>query len=129
MARLESSLVDLCQACLTNSLDQHIPTWSVDTAIGVVMAAGGYPQNYPKGDIIDLNKFEQNKDIKLFFAGVKNDKNFITNGGRVLCITAKDKNIQLAQTKVYAAVKNIEFSQAYYRRDIGFKEIKRLNQG
>ena len=125
MARLESSLVDLCQSCLNNTLLLHTPRWNNDTAIGVVMAASGYPQSYAKGDEITINDLDE--DVQVFFAGVKLENNtFITSGGRVLCITAKAENIKLAQEKVYKAIKNIAFTQAYFRNDIGFKEVRRL---
>ena len=89
------------------------------------MASKGYPGAYKTGKVINnLNKVKNMKDIEIFHAGTKSDSSIIkSNGGRVLSITATGKNIDLARSKAYDAVKTIEWKGGFYRNDIGIKNI------
>jgi phosphoribosylamine---glycine ligase len=125
LMRLKSDLVDLCMAGVEGRLDQVTAQWDPRTALGVVMAAGGYPDDYRKGDQISgLDKIED--EVKVFHAGTRleNDQ-VLTHGGRVLCVTALGKTVTAAQQKAYNNVKKIHWNGVYYRTDIGFKAIMR----
>lgn len=123
MMRLQSDLVDLCDAAIDGQLDQITAEWSDDPAVGVVLAAGGYPESYAKGDII-TGLDTQSKAVKVFHAGTKLDNNnIVTNGGRVLCVTATGATVKDAQQKAYAMVDKIKFNNSYCRRDIGYRAI------
>ncbi len=125
LMRLQSDLVELCIAALEGRLDQVNAQWDSRSALGVVMAAGGYPDHYRKGDIIQgLDRIDP--DVKVFHAGTA-DKNgdVLTQGGRVLCVTALGNTIQEAQQKAYTNVKRIHWPDVYYRNDIGFKAIQK----
>jgi phosphoribosylamine--glycine ligase len=126
MMRLKSDLVELCLAATEKRLDSAHAEWDPRVALGVVMAAGGYPADYNKGDIISgLNSAENQADLKIFHAGTANDgENVVTAGGRVLCNVALGCDIKEAQDKAYMLTKNITWAKAYYRTDIGFKAIK-----
>ena len=91
------------------------------------MVSKGYPDKYEKGfEIKGLEKFEKDENIKVFHSGTKfiNGK-IVTDGGRVLSVTAKDRTIESSIEKVYKAIKNIDFKNAYYRTEIGFKALRR----
>ncbi len=124
LMRLKSDLAELCLAAVEGRLDKQKALWDDRPALGVVMAAGGYPASYRKGDVIrGLNVVES--DVKVFHAGTKlEDDTIITNGGRVLCVTALGKNVKAAQKHVYDNVKRITWPDVYYRTDIGHKAIK-----
>jgi phosphoribosylamine--glycine ligase len=125
MMRLKSDLVELCLAALEQRLDQVSSEWDERAALGVVMAAGGYPDDYRKGDVISgLPQIEQ-ADSKVFHAGTAllGDQ-IVTAGGRVLCACALGADIKTAQAKAYQLVKQISWEGVYYRTDIGFKAIK-----
>ncbi len=128
MMRLKSDLVDLCQAALAGRLDQVSSEWDERAALGVVMAAGGYPESYRKGDIIlGLAEQENNQlsDAKIFHAGTaQQGEDIVTAGGRVLCVCALGKDIREAQSNAYDAVVTIAWDDVYYRYDIGFKAIQ-----
>ena len=125
MMRLESDLNTLCLAALAQKLNQQEARWSPQKAVAVVMAAGGYPLNYNKGDIITGLKNQDDTSVKVFHAGTKTDgNNILTNGGRVLAITALADTLRLAQQKAYDAIKNITWVNAFYRTDIGYKGVE-----
>lgn len=126
MMRLQSDLVELCLAGAQGQLAGKTSQWDPRPALGIVMAAGGYPGNYRQGDIIDgLNV--QEADCKVFQAGTAlKDGQVVTNGGRVLCVTALGDDIAQAQKQAYAALHHIQWDGAFYRRDIGYRAIKRL---
>ncbi len=126
MLRLQSDLYALCDATLQGQLASQTLQWDERPALGIVLAAGGYPGTYAKGDIIDgLDTFNE-PDVKVFHAGTKvQGQHIITNGGRVLCVTALDKDIQTAQQKAYANVEKIHWDHMYYRHDIGYRAIER----
>ncbi|GAA0354111.1 phosphoribosylamine--glycine ligase [Morganella psychrotolerans] len=126
MMRLQSDLVELCLAGAQGQLAGKTSQWDPRPALGIVMAAGGYPGNYRQGDIIDgLNV--QEADCKVFQAGTAlKDGQVVTNGGRVLCVTALGNDIAQAQKQAYAALRHIQWDGAFYRRDIGYRAIERL---
>lgn len=126
LMRLRSDLVTLCLAALAGGLDQVNAEWDERVALGVVMAAGGYPGQYNRGaPIAGLPAFEE-PDLKVFHAGTRllND-GVITDGGRVLCVTALDQGIAAAQRRAYGQVQAIQWQDVYYRTDIGYRAIAR----
>lgn len=126
MMRLQSDLVALCLAGAQGQLAGKTSQWDPRSALGIVMAAGGYPGDYRQGDIIDgLNV--QEADCKVFQAGTAlKDGHIVTNGGRVLCVTALGDDIAQAQKQAYAVLRHIQWDGAFYRRDIGYRAIERL---
>jgi len=124
--RLRSDLPDLCQAALDGRLNQTDITWDPRAALGVVMAAGGYPIEYRKGDPITGLPESETDDVKVFHAGTKLvDGRVVTNGGRVLCVTALGDTVREAKDKAYGMVKTIGWDNVYYRTDIGHRAIAR----
>lgn len=130
MMRLESDLVELCLAALDGKLDQTEANWTAQHALGVVLAAGGYPASYPKGDVISGLDQANADDCKVFHAGTKlNDSaEVVTNGGRVLCVTALGDDIKQAQQRAYEQTKLIDWNEVYYRDDIGYRAVARLEK-
>lgn len=125
MMRLKSDLVELCLAALEQRLDQVSSDWDERAALGVVMAAGGYPDDYRKGDVISGLPQVEDAEAKVFHAGTAlQGEQIVTAGGRVLCACALGKDIKTAQEKAYQLVKQISWDGVYYRTDIGFKAIK-----
>jgi phosphoribosylamine--glycine ligase len=127
MMRLKSSLPKLCLAAVDKRLNEIDAEWDDRAALGVVMAAGGYPGSYPKGDVIHGIEQANSATTKVFHAGTDtNDAGeLVTAGGRVLCVTALGENVTDAQARAYEAVKQIQWDQAYYRTDIGHRAIAR----
>lgn len=124
LMRLQSSLVELCLAATRGELDKVEAQWDSRPALGVVMAAGGYPEAYHKGD--EIIGIEQVSNAKVFQAGTRvEDGKTVTNGGRVLCVTALGNTIKEAQQRAYEGVKAIKWSNAYYRTDIGYRAVDR----
>jgi phosphoribosylamine--glycine ligase len=124
MMRLKSDLVALCQAALEQRLNRVTSDWDERAALGVVMAAGGYPDSYQKGDVISGLPEQESDDQKVFHAGTAlKDGQIITAGGRVLCACALGDDIAQAQQKAYQLVEKIHWDNVYYRTDIGFKAI------
>jgi len=123
MMRLQSNLADLCLLATKGQLDQATIEWDDRSAMGVVLAANGYPDAYPSNEVIGLPM--DSDESKVFHAGTKmyND-NVVTSGGRVLCATALGSDTKDAQTNTYALLRKINWPSAYYRTDIGFKAIK-----
>jgi phosphoribosylamine---glycine ligase len=126
MMRLKSDLVDLCLSALDGKLDQAEVEWDPRAAVGVVLAAGGYPENYRKDDVINGLDLADNDDAKVFHAGttMKNDK-VVTAGGRVLCATALGDTVADAQAKAYQAVAKIDWQDMFYRSDIAYRAVAR----
>ena len=125
MMRLKSDLVELCEAALTQDLGNISTEWDTRSALGVVLAAGGYPDSYEKGYIISGLPTDDNKDSKVFHAGTQQkDGNTVTAGGRVLCACALGDDIKQAQEKAYQLTRKITWDKVYYRTDIGFKALK-----
>ena len=122
MMRLKSNLAQLCISATQGTLDLANAEWDNQTALGVVMAANGYPDAYKKGEIINLPLEEAGS--KIFHAGTKLDAgNIKSNGGRVLCATALGGSIKEAQEKAYQLTNSVGWDGGYFRTDIGFKGI------
>jgi len=122
MMRLKSNLAKLCMAATKGNLDQEQAEWDHQTALGVVMAAKGYPDSYHQGDAIMLP--DASSESKVFHAGTKlKDGNILSNGGRVLCATSLGESLEEAQEKAYKLVNKVNWDGSYYRTDIGFKGI------
>jgi phosphoribosylamine--glycine ligase len=126
LLRLRSDLVALCLAALDGQLDRVTADWDPRPALGVVMAAGGYPDTYERGCPIAGLEAIADPDCKVFHAGTRlaGDR-LVTNGGRVLCVSALGETVAAAQARAYAAVERIHWRDAYYRRDIGHRAIAR----
>ncbi len=126
MLRLKSDLVSLCETALDGELDKVTADWDMRAALGVVMAAGGYPGTYEKHKPISGLDDAGNSDVKVFHAGTTlQDGQILTSGGRVLCVTALGHSVSEAQAKVYARIAQIQWDGAYYRHDIGYRAIAR----
>lgn len=125
MMRLKSDLVTLCNAAVDGKLDTVSAEWDERPTVGVVMAAGGYPNAYEKG--LRITGLEQHvDDTKVFHAGTERiSGHIVTNGGRVLCVTAIADTVAAAQQRAYERVKQIYWQNVYYRTDIGYRAIKR----
>lgn len=125
MMRLQSDLVALCLAALDGGLETTRPKWDERSALGVVMAAGGYPGSYGKGASIS-GLGNDTETTKVFHAGtLMQDGVVVTNGGRVLCVTALGDTVSETQARAYDAVEHINWQEAYYRKDIGYRAIAR----
>ena len=129
LARLKSDLLEVLLAVCNGTLDQITLEWDRRPAVCVVMASGGYPGDYEKGKkIVGLQEAQQLEDVIVFHAGTKDmDGDIVTNGGRVLGVTALGQTIRDAKEKAYRAVDKIKFDGAYCRRDIADKAIKGSN--
>jgi len=126
LMRLKSDLVDLCVAALDKRLDTAQAEWDKRAALGVVMAAGGYPEAYHKGDVISGLPEGEEEGLKVFHAGTAvREGRVVTNGGRVLCATALGKTVSEAQKKAYALAGRISWNGIYYRTDIGYRAVQR----
>ncbi len=129
MMRLQTDLIDLCEAALAGTLAKTTLSFDPRASIGVVLAAGGYPDAYAKGKVISGLDTPAPANAKIFHAGTKLDGNkVLTNGGRVLCATALGATVSEAQQTAYALVKNISWDGMYCRRDIGWRAIQREQQ-
>lgn len=125
MMRLKSDLVELCLAACRGELDKVNAEYDQRAAVGVVMAAGGYPDDYRKGDVIEGLSLGNN-EAKVFHAGTKMvDGHVVTNGGRVLCATALGNTVTEAQQAAYALVDEVHWDDVYFRTDIGYRAIAR----
>lgn len=126
MMRLKSDLFELCQATIDKKLSNYKINWCSQVAMGVVLASAGYPGKYTKGDVISgLNSMEVS-NCKVFHAGTKlAGKNIVTNGGRVLCITALGGTVGEAKENAYSALEKISWEGVQYRKDIGYRAIER----
>ena len=128
MMRLQSDLVELCNSALDGTLDQSDAKWDERCAIGVVLAAGGYPGEYAKGSPIHGLDTVDGDAIKVFHAGTAlKEQDIVTSGGRVLCVTALGDDIAAAQRSCYAAADNISWEGMTLRRDIGWRAIARYS--
>ena len=123
MMRLKSNLAKLCLFALNGSLDKVSANWDDRTALGVVMAANGYPGSYQKGDVISYPK--ASSASKVFHAGTKLESNkILSSGGRVLCATSLGSGLKDAQEKAYRLVNEVKWNGSYFRTDIGFKGLR-----
>ncbi|MBT3308916.1 MAG: phosphoribosylamine--glycine ligase [Gammaproteobacteria bacterium] len=126
MLRLQSDLVELCSAAIDQKLDQTEAQWDPRPSLGVVLAAGGYPDSYNKGEVISGLPTEELVDQKVFHAGTREEGGeVVTAGGRVLCACALGDSVSDAQQKAYALTRQIKWNQLYFRTDIGHRAIAR----
>ena len=126
MMRLKSDLVEHCLQAIDGKLDSATTDWDERTSIGVVLAAGGYPDDYNKGDVISGLDSADNVTTKIFHAGTaEKDGQVVTNGGRVLCACALGDSVTDAQAKAYEIVNAISWKDVYFRTDIGHRAIAR----
>jgi len=125
MMRLKTDLAWLCDMALDGKLDQASAEWDERKSLGVVLAAGGYPDSYKSGDVIETLP-ENTDDMHIFHAGTSNQNGKqVTSGGRVLCVTALGNTVTEAQQRAYEAVKQVHWDNVYYRTDIGHRAISR----
>ena len=130
MMRLESDLAELCLAAVDGKLDQVQADWSPRPALGVVMAAGGYPGSYVKGKVITGLENAARSGSMVFHAGTQmQDGQVVTAGGRVLCVCAMAGSVADAAAAAYAGCADIHWDGAFYRRDIGYRAIARERAG
>jgi phosphoribosylamine--glycine ligase len=127
MMRLKSDLIALIENAVDGSLDRIEAEWDPRVALGVVLAAHGYPDSPRKGNIIQgLN--QNGEDFHVFHAGTTiKDKQVITSGGRVLCVTALGLNVKTAQRRAYEVADGIRFEGMQLRRDIGYRAMEARN--
>ncbi len=126
MARLKSDLAALCKATLDGTLGEQTTDWDPRASLGVVMAAGGYPQNYAKGHLITGLDDADSETQKVFHAGTAaGEDGIVTSGGRVLCVVGLGNTVEQAATESYAAVNKINWDDMYFRGDIGHRAISR----
>ena len=126
MMRLASDLVELCLAACDEKLDSVKSTWVEQAALGIVLAAEGYPGDYRKHDEISGIPQTPNANQKVFLAGVEEKAGkLLTNGGRVLCATALGNSVFEAQQSALALAEQIQWTGRFYRRDIGYRAIAR----
>ena len=124
--RLKSDLVQHCLDALAGKLDQTSTVWDPRVSLGVVLAAGGYPDSYDKGDVISGLETTDNATCKVFHAGTaEKDGQVVTNGGRVLCAVALGNSVSEAQQAAYTMIKKISWNKMYYRNDIGYRAVAR----
>ena len=126
MLRMRSDLVAHCLAALEGRLDREQTEWDPRASLGVVLAAGGYPDSYRKGDVISGLPDREREGCKVFHAGTATrDGNVVTAGGRVLCATALGETVHQAQASAYALAGQIQWDNVYYRTDIGYRAVAR----
>ena len=126
MVRLKTDLADLIEAAIAGKLDQTEAEWDRRFALGVVLAAAGYPESPRKGDVITGLPASEQEDVHVFHAGTAlQDSQVVTAGGRVLCVTALGDNVRSAQKRAYEVADGIVFEGRQYRRDIGHRAIGR----
>jgi phosphoribosylamine--glycine ligase len=125
--RLRSDLLHLIDAALEGKLSRTKAEWDPHPAVGVVMAAGGYPGEYRKGDEITGLPTAPSPTSKVFHAGTGRDasERIVTRGGRVLCVVGSGDTVQAAQAAAYEVVRQIHFTGAVFRTDIGYRAVQR----
>lgn len=126
MARLNADLVSLCHATLNGQLQEQHAEWDPRAALGVVMAAGGYPSSYDKGVTIDGLPKVSRESCKVFHAGTAlREDHVVTSGGRVLCVVGLGESVANARDVAYEQVNDIKWNKVYFRNDIGHRAIDR----
>ncbi len=126
MMRLKTDLVSLCNAALEKRLHEVSAVWDPRAAVGIVLTAGGYPEQYHKGDVITGLDTINNAECKVFHASTASQNDMVvTAGGRVLCVTALGNSVAQAQEKAYEAAQKINWREMYYRTDIGWRAIEK----
>jgi len=134
MMRLRSDLVAACRSALDGTLNTLELDWDPRVALGVVLAAGGYPDSYRKGEVIhgldrpSAPSVPAVNDLRVFHAGTRLDgADVVTHGGRVLCVVGLGPDVKAAQARAYAGVADISWRDCYFRRDIGHRAIARAD--
>jgi phosphoribosylamine--glycine ligase len=123
--RLKSDLLELVERAIDGSLERCTPQWDRRFALGVVLAAHGYPDEPRRGDRIE-GVPKPAEDCRVFHAGTRlEQKTLLTNGGRVLCVTALGDSVKMARARAYEALERIRFEGMQYRRDIGHRALRR----
>ncbi|HIE0433100.1 TPA: phosphoribosylamine--glycine ligase [Serratia marcescens] len=126
MLRLRSDLVELCLAGAEGRLNEKTSDWDERPALGVVLAAGGYPGDYRNGEVIQGLPQQESADCKVFHAGTRLQGNdVVTSGGRVLCVTALGDTVAQAQQRAYQLAEGIQWPGSFCRKDIGYRAIAR----
>jgi phosphoribosylamine--glycine ligase len=126
MMRLRSDLVSMCLAAINGELASVEADWDPRASLGVVLAAGGYPASYNKGDVISGHDVALPAHQKVFHAGTSSkDGNVVTNGGRVLCAVSLGETVAEAQAGAYDVVKQVTWDKVYFRTDIGHRAVSR----
>ena len=127
MMRMQSDLVELCLMAIDEKLDEAESHWDPRASIGIVLAAGGYPADYAKGDVISLPSGAEVEGEKIFHAGTSNNEagEVVTSGGRVLCATALGNTVSEAQQRAYELAKQVSWNGMFHRNDIGYRAIAR----
>ncbi|GAB3113586.1 phosphoribosylamine--glycine ligase [Aestuariicella hydrocarbonica] len=126
MLRMKSDMVELCEAAIDGELAGKTTEWDERCAVGVVLAAGGYPADYAKGDVISGLPTEEVEGEKVFHAGTTlKDGQVVTSGGRVLCATALGNTVTEAQQRAYQLARKIDWKGAFFRNDIAYRAIAR----
>ena len=126
LMRLQSDLIPLCEAARDGRLNTVNAQWDNRAAVGVVLAAGGYPEAYRKGDVITGFDGIDSNDCKIFHAGTAlQDNQVVTAGGRVLCATSLGSTVSEAQSRAYKMIASVNWENMYYRTDIGYRAIAR----
>ncbi len=131
LMRMKSDIIPVIEAAIEGRLDSVEIEWEDRATVAVVMAAGGYPGTYEKGKVITgLDSLKDEKDLFVFHAGTRlKEGEVVTNGGRVLAVTALGEGVEEAIGRAYEAVKKISWDGAYFRTDIGKKALVRLDNG
>ena len=126
MLRLKSDLIEMIMTCFSGSISHFKVEWDQKSAMGVVMSSIGYPESYETGkEIFGLDRLTERKGTKVFHSGTRLENNdVLTDGGRVLCVTALGDDLKQSNRNAYSAVQEIGWDGKYYRKDIGFRVIK-----
>ncbi len=128
LMRLRSDLLFLCDQALDGELDNAVIDWDTRCAIGVVLAAEGYPGSYRKGDTIHGLDAASADEVKVFHAGTRESgSSVVTSGGRVLCVTALGEDIKVARERCYSAIEGISWNGMVLRHDIGWRALARYS--
>ena len=116
----------MIQTCFSGDIGSYEIEWDKKSAMGVVMSSNGYPESYETGKAISgLDALDGKNDIKIFHSGTRlESENVLTNGGRVLCVTALGDDLNQSNEKAYSAVNELDWDGKYYRKDIGFRVMK-----
>ncbi|GAB6043246.1 phosphoribosylamine--glycine ligase [Endothiovibrio diazotrophicus] len=126
MLRLKSDLAALCDAALDGTLNEATAEWDERASLGVVLAAGGYPGSYRKGDVIEGLEGADDEHARIFHAGTaEKDGQVVTAGGRVLCATALGATVSEARARAYELARKIHWEGMFYRPDIGYRAVAR----
>jgi len=130
LPRLDTDIVDVILASIDGTLNKIKMKWKEEHCMTVVVASGGYPGDYEKGKVITgLNKIDLMKDVFVFHAGTKQQNaEIVTNGGRVLNVTALGNTLKEAAEKCYKTIEEIKFDKMFFRKDIGYCVLKNQNQ-